>query len=131
MAMLAVFDALAGPPSVFFPVLFRISLAFEQGYTLDVTHCASCGAILQEHGWAGCSIEEGYFLCPSCSQGRAIFRISWQAVSLLDHLKKTAIGKWVDWIPDRQLQAEICEFADRFIRYHLGIADEDNRFVRC
>jgi DNA repair protein RecO (recombination protein O) len=131
MSMLGGFDALSGPPSLFFPVLFRIALAFEQGYTLDVGRCASCGVILQEQDWAGCVVEEGYFLCPACSRERAIFRISWQGISLLDHLKKTGIGKWVDWTPDRQLQAEICGFADRFIRYHLGIADEDNRFVRC
>jgi DNA repair protein RecO (recombination protein O) len=131
MSMLGGFDTLAGPPSLFFPVLFRIALAFEQGYTLDVAHCASCGAVLQEHGWAGCSVEDGYFLCPSCSEGRTIARISWQGVSLLHHLKETEIGKWVNWTPGSHLRTEIYTFVDRFIRYHLGIADENNRFVRC
>jgi DNA repair protein RecO (recombination protein O) len=131
MSMLGGFDTLAGLPSPFFPVLFRIALAFEQGYTLDVTHCASCGAVLQEHGWAGCFVEEGYFLCPSCSKERPVFRISWQGLSLLHHLKNTEIGKWVNWTPGSRLRAEIYTFVDRFIRYHLGIADEDNRFVRC
>ncbi len=131
LSMLAGLDGLAGSPSPFFPVLFRIALAFEQGYDLDVLHCASCGSILQEHAWAGCFVEEGHFLCPECAGAAMRVRISWQGLSLLHHLKGTEIGKWVDWVPDRGLQGEMATFADRFIRYHLGVADEDGRFERC
>ncbi|WP_462324327.1 DNA repair protein RecO [Desulfoplanes sp.] len=131
LSMLAGFNGLTCPPSAFFPVLFRLALAFEQGYDLDAVHCASCNSVLQESGWAECAIEEGVFFCPSCVGTGNRMRISWQGLALLDHLKGTGIGKWVGWVPDHRLQREMFTFVDRFIRYHLGIADEDDRSVRC
>lgn len=131
LSMLSGLDGLEGPPSPFFPIVFRIALAFGHGYDLDVLHCASCKAVLQEHAWAGCAIEEGVFLCPSCTGKAGHLRLSWQALAVLHHLGTTRIGQWVHWVPATFLQRQLYTFGDRFIRYHLGVADEDNRFVRC
>ncbi len=132
MSMLVAFNGITGTPSPFFPILFRIALAFKQGYELDVLQCASCGSVLQEHAWAGCSIEEGHLFCPACSKP-AMLTLSWQGLSFLQHLKETDIGKWVQWMPAKDVQREIFTFADRFIRYHLGVAADEvsGRFIRC
>ena len=132
VSMLTALDALEGTPSSFFPVLFRIALAFEQGYSPDCTRCATCGSVLQEHSWADCMIEDGLMLCPSCTRiGGKVFRLSWQALALLDHLKNGDIGKWVAWDFPVALRQELYRFVDCFVRYHLSIAYEDNRFCRC
>ncbi len=131
LSMLGGFNEYLGSPSCFFPILFRLALVFEQGYDLDVVHCASCGSVLQEHAWAGCSVEEGQVVCPQCARA-SMLRLSWQGLSLLHHLKAIEVGKWVGWTPGQAVQREICTFADRFIRYHVGVAETGHgRFTSC
>ncbi|MDD2219526.1 MAG: DNA repair protein RecO [Desulfoplanes sp.] len=131
-SMLEALEGHPGVPSLFFPLLFRIAVAFEQGYRLECIHCASCGSVLQEFLWADCVIEDGIMLCPSCARPEdAQFRLSWQALALLQHLKNGDLKKWVAWNPPSELRRELYHFIDFFVRYHLGIAYEDGRFSRC
>jgi len=131
-SMLGALDGHPGSPSPFFPILFRTAVVFEQGYSLECAHCSSCGGVLQEHSWADCVIEDGIMLCPSCARPEGTrFRLSWQALALLNHLKNGELGKWVAWNPPPDLRRELYRFVDFFVRYHLGIAYEDGRFCRC
>lgn len=50
------------------PVLFRARLAFELGYTLDVEHCALCGAPLVKEKQVLFSPQRGQFFCTKHKQ---------------------------------------------------------------
>ncbi len=115
------------------PLFFRIRLAFEQGYALDLSHCARCKNTL-----SGASersfllLSEGRIICSSCA-GTGQDRLLPLGGEALRALEKVALLPPSEWNQVGLSGSGVQEFAravDGFIEYHVGVAWDKGRFVR-
>ncbi|MDR1946781.1 MAG: DNA repair protein RecO [Desulfovibrio sp.] len=113
------------------PVFFRARLAFDQGYALELAHCSRCGKALPGM-YARLLIRAGQAACPACARATSDYRLPLgpETVSTLKALHILAPDAWDGLAAHPAAAGEFSEAVDAFIRYHVGIAWEDGRFVR-
>jgi DNA repair protein RecO (recombination protein O) len=113
------------------PVFFRARLAFDQGYALELAHCARCGGSLSGKP-ARLLIRAGRAACPACARISSDYSLPLgpDTVSALQALHVLSPGDWAGPELPAPATGEFAEAVDAFIRYHVGITWEDGHFVR-
>lgn len=113
------------------PLLFRLRLAFDLGYGLDMTQCSACAASLAEQG-AYFQVRQGRVVCQACARlhGTEGLFLSGQAVAVLTCVQQEPPLSWAGLALAPGVARECARAIDGFIHYHVGLAWENGRFVR-
>lgn len=115
------------------PLFFRIRLAFDQGYALEVARCSLCGKPLA----SSCErsfllLREGRIVCASCAGKQPDYRLplGTETLCALEQIKILPPSGWnrVELSPPGA--REFARIVDGFIEYHIGIAWDRGRFIR-
>lgn len=124
------------PPPPGFPLLFRAKMAFDQGYSLDVRQCSSCGSALAAFPSSGFKIQDGSFICPSCMErdraGKFLI-IANETLDALAHVQEYSPLRWNAGVLERLSpagQRDCARVVDAFIEHHVGLRWHNNRFIR-
>lgn len=117
--------------SPIFPILFRLRVAFEQGYGPCLGTCSQCGKDLKTSVAPSLLVEAGCMICEDCSpgSGRRI-AMSRGAVAVLEQVRTEAPLTWCSLSPQGADRRSLYDAADSFVRWHLGLKWEDGRFLR-
>ncbi len=110
------------------PLLFRVRLVFDQGYALDVRRCARCTRELRDGAYL--FVHEGRLVCEDCGgrlSGQA-FYLGAEAVGVLSSVCSLPPDGW--GACERSAAKQCGRAMDAFIRFHVGLAWENGRFVR-
>ncbi len=130
--MLTFFEE-AHAPHGLYPVLFRLRVASEQGFSPALQVCAHCGkSIVEEH--VTFYVNEGNILCGQCSHKvvNTAYAVSVPplALELLRKVQQNPPLLWdVASLPAKDKQA-CFRVIDSFVQYHLGVTWEDGYFSR-
>lgn len=141
--LLGALDFLEHSPQVYslFPTFFRLKVAFEEGYSPAMDVCINCGKELGTD-LSIVDVEKGQFFCHRCRQIKNPLKLSPESLDILRHIQDLPLTQDAD--PEKQVQwslwpaepksirvrSECAEFIERFVRHHLGIGWEGNRFRR-
>ncbi len=113
------------------PIIFRARLAFDQGYSLDFTSCSACSRPFVPNA-AFLLADQGQLICQHCTHARTLgkYPLSPQALCFLNAIKTQCPTQWrfLPICPESARQST--RAIDAFIRYHIGLTWENNRFKR-
>lgn len=119
-------------PSPFLPVFFRARLTISQGYALSPRHCSACGQPWGNDDHAVFYTAASGMLCPACAAGakrEGFFRFQPDELGVLRQVLELPLAHWaLDAYPERA-QKNCAGALDGFLRYHLGLGWEGNRFM--
>lgn len=123
-------------PPANFPSFFRMKLAFEQGYAIEIRRCSQCGLNLETTSHAGFHVREGGFYCASCladERAGKFVLVRHETLDALAYVQEYSPLRWPGG-PQASLsssdQRDCARIADAFIEYHVGLRWHNNRFIR-
>ena len=115
------------------PLFFRARLAFDQGYSLDLSACALCGKSLAGRG-ALFPVEEGHFLCPNCAPHARVTgrrtELGTEALDILRAMRDTPPSTWGEMPLSSKAGSECARAIEGFIQHHVGLVWENGYFAR-
>ena len=118
-------------PAQTLPPFFRARFAFDQGYRVDFSACASCGASLDSTPNAFFLPTEGTVICPACPLPNSqILRISHEALRVFRSIRETAPPDWMRLSISPAALRECAQAIDAFIQRHVGLMWDEGRFRR-
>ena len=114
------------------PIIFRARLVFDQGYSLDFTACSTCFRPFAPDS-AFLLVDQGQLICRHCSTGiRALNKclLNPKALDLFNAIKIQCPTEWRSLPICHESAKQLTYALDGFIRYHIGLAWENNRFKK-
>ncbi len=111
------------------PLFFRLRMALDQGWDVDLATCAHCGAALGRDG-AHFWIEPGNLRCASCpppGEGPGIF-LGDEALATLKAVREREPARWP--VTSAEAGRQCGRAIDAFIGRHVGLSWENDRFCR-
>lgn len=114
------------------PLLFRIRLAFDQGYGVNLDICSTCGREICQSG-GHLLVSQGQISCADCARnGRAPDKLPLtpEGLSVLARVKADRPLAWACLHMTPATARECAKAIDGFIQYHVGLAWENGRFMR-
>ncbi|SHN50300.1 DNA repair protein RecO [Desulfovibrio litoralis] len=142
-----------------FPLLFRLRLAFDHGYSINLESCGNCQSLLKKQAKTQreCDVEymsnlaydltykqescyllasEGQVFCEACASkipvsGGTLSRLSTQSLHFLHLIKTLPLSDWHYFQFDSLTRRELSRSIDAFIEYHVGLRWHNGRFIRC
>ncbi|CAK7033378.1 MAG: DNA repair protein RecO [Desulfovibrio sp.] len=124
------------PPPVNLPALFRVRVAFDQGYAMNLAACAECSAPLKGFPSAGFLVREGTFHCEACARraGPGKFLVvGHETLDALAHVQEYSPLRWREGVlPHLAAQGhrDCARVIEAFIEHHVGLRWNSSRFVR-
>ncbi len=118
-------------PHMLYPILFRLRMACEQGFSPAWHQCNSCAKQLMS-GDIYFHMDEGTSHCMQCGGKNSPYTLKLPEKSLLT-LHRVEQKSPLDWNVNNLNfdERQACLKAiDGFVQYHLGIAWDDGRFRR-
>ncbi len=119
-------------PHPLHPVLFRLRMACELGFSPAWQECAVCGSVLEHHNILF-KMDEGVCVCGRCAprtNSPYSLTLSAPALHFLRAVQHTSPTQWdVHALSTKDKQA-CFQAVDGFTQFHLGIAWDAGRFKR-
>lgn len=115
------------------PLFFRLRLAFDQGYAMELSHCSFCATSFKNAPDPNfLFLREGRIVCRACAQNRPEYRLALGGGTLkaLEQIKILSPSCWNQITLPPEHSREFARAVDGFIEYHVGIAWDRGRFVR-
>ncbi len=118
------------------PLWFRFRLASDQGYALELHHCARCGADLRGFSSATLAVTEGHLHCPDCAplhRGGFSLVLRRETLDALAFVQENPSSLWHAGAPAQLSPAgrrESARMIDSFIQRHIGLYWDTKRFSR-
>lgn len=114
------------------PILFRLRLASEQGYSPLFNTCSKCNSSIVDKGFFG--VSDGQLVCPTCiNHIKTPILLHYESMHLLQHVQQEAPSEWRLSV-DTQIAAvqryECTKIINAFIQYHLGIVWNKGKFCK-
>lgn len=123
-------------PPMNLPVFFRARVTFDQGYAMNLAHCATCSAPLEGKPLVGFQVGEGTFHCADCVRriGSGQFlTVGHETLDALAHVQEYSPLRWREGIL-RDLgpagHRDCARVVEAFIEHHVGLRWESNYFAR-
>ena len=116
------------------PLFFRVRLAFDQGYALEMTRCGLCSAPLEGRG-AWLALERGVLYCSVCrfeikDESRRFVFLDAGGLDVLASVKNDSPLEWAGLKVSGANLAVAARAMDSFVQYHVGLSWENGRFRR-
>ncbi len=118
-------------PHMLYPVLFRLRMACEQGFSPAWHECASCGCELKGKKIVF-HMDEGTSHCEHCGGRHSPYtlKLPEKSLQILHRVEQKSPLEW-DVVNLHFDERQACFKAiDGFVQYHLGIAWDEGRFRR-
>ncbi len=118
------------------PLLFRLRMVSDQGYSPVFTSCLRCGTAVQSLPHAYFSVQEGAVLCSDCvgpdrvGQGTPFFMIRRPVLEFLQQILSISPKNWQADAISASDRRQCCRMIDEFIQYHVGLYWDKGRFQR-
>ena len=122
------------PPNL--PLLFRIRIAFDQGYAMGLNVCRGCSLPLREGRGSGFLVRDGSFICPTCGEGQLagkILPVGHETLDALAHVQEYSPLHWRESVLKTLSPGghrDLARVVDAFIEHHVGLRWDVSRFVR-
>lgn len=126
-------DAIEGCDTLspMFPILFRMRVAFDQGYGPSLGTCSRCGKDLKTSVAPSLLVEEGQMICGTCgTDRRQRIAMSGYSVALLERVRLEPPSRWCGLLPPMADRRRLFDATDSFVRWHMGLKWEDGRFLK-
>ena len=123
-------------PPANLPLLFRMRMAFDQGYALDLVRCARCGTGLARFSATGFHVREGGFFCADCAGRERVGNFLSVGHETLDALRLVQEYSPLHWREGPLVSLSpaghrnCAKVVESFIEHHVGLRWDNSRFIR-
>jgi len=114
----------------YLPTLFRGRFAFDQGYNVNFTSCATCGLPLDTAPHSFFQTRDGTIHCPDCPPPESSLRISQDGLRAFLLIQNTPPLSWMEEHVPPSVLRECARAIDAFVQYHVGLIWDEGRFRR-